>query len=149
MEPTKARTCVPVLSEQNIKTTAAIPAMLLTTVTTIRFTEPMEFGGRLTSWVLDCVKGTTGRRAAPHFLQKMSPVSAGVPHCAQSFSLTMFRVVSSIKSYAQRRSCRYQAIYAHDPSVILGADADCKAFASLESGINVVFRLFISPSVHN
>ena len=64
-----------------------------------RLIELMVLGGRLTSWVLDCTKGTGGRSAAPHFVQKMSPVSARVPHWAQSLSVTMFRVVSSIKPY--------------------------------------------------
>lgn len=49
--------CVPVLSGQNMKTTAATPAIPLTTFMTVRFIELMALGGRLTSWSFDCTQG--------------------------------------------------------------------------------------------
>jgi hypothetical protein len=36
----------------------------------------------------EVTKGTGGRSVAPHFVQKMSPVSAGEPYCVQTTFLS-------------------------------------------------------------
>ena len=95
-----------VLSGQNIATAAAIPAMPLRTITRIRLARLMLFDGRAASSPTGCVNGIGSRRAAPQFLQKMSPSSAGASHLGQRLAVTTFREASSIKDvfYASQYS---------------------------------------------
>jgi hypothetical protein len=73
---------VSVVGRQNQNTTAATPAMPLTIMMTARFMALMlEELSR--TWEPDGIKETGGRIAAPHSLQKMSPVPAGAPQREQ------------------------------------------------------------------
>ena len=73
---------VSVVGRQNQNTTAATPAMPLTIMMTARFMALMlEELSR--TWEPDGIKETGGCIAAPHSLQKMSPVPAGAPQREQ------------------------------------------------------------------
>ena len=66
----------------------------------------VDFAG-VVSCFGEATKETGDRRVAPHFVQKMSPVSAKVPHCVQ----TTFCVMLLIEMYhTLHRSCCYHLL---------------------------------------
>ena len=59
------------------------------------------------------IRGSVDPSAAPHFLQKISPTSAGAPHFVQRLSIVLLIVDAMIRP--ARRGCCRQAISLIEP----------------------------------